>query len=465
MASLPAVLLNIVLYRGPGAFRSLMRYGFHKEWLMEPTFISAWNLITEHIAEHGQVPSASYIDKRFSHFPFLPADQIENETPTAVAALLKSDYLQASQDNMIAQAMKLNSVDPMEALDYLQEQISNFRQMTTVSRSMSLAESVADIKERYEMAKKGMSKGIDFPWDTVNDETLGMHPEDFIVIYGMKKHMKTFVALYIATWAYFRCAARVLIITRELSIPMMMQRVAAFIAGIDYGGWRHGRLSKEDEEKAFGILDMLSTMERDSTLIRPANHHLGPSLRVADVVAGKYANSRDNVAALVEEFQPDIVLDDGLYLSDEADSDGTPMDWRVLTKLSQNSKRFAKAHKIVYLATTQASEKGKFAFSQAFGQDCDLSMHATLMPENLKRKLPNYIVLNFNEARECRLSALPIVADPCEDFSEMTLDQMIEFGVDKNIIGGIKAGEIDSIDYEDDEVIKKPKRPKKKWKK
>jgi replicative DNA helicase len=86
------------------------------------------------------------------------------------------------------------------------------------------------------------------------------------------------------------------------------------------------------------------------------------------------------IAAKVEQYNPSVVVIDGLYLmhDDNGEPDGSP---QALTNISRAVKRLARSRKLSIFATTQVLEskmtkKGgvtllSFGYTSAFGQDAD----------------------------------------------------------------------------------------------
>jgi hypothetical protein len=96
--------------------------------------------------------------------------------------------------------------------------------------------------------------------------------------------------------------------------------------------------------------------------------------------------------ALILEHKPDVTIVDAVYLmADDENNRGS--DWKILKGISNSIKQITINRNTRILCTTQLKRTGKemefspedVAYTDAFGQDCDLLMAAYKVPTNPKR--------------------------------------------------------------------------------
>ena len=442
MSSLPVRLLNTLIYKGPPAFRSLIRKGIRSEWFQDPEIRRAWALICDHFTVHHTLPSPVYIQERMPHFPLMEYVDISLENPTALLDLIREEYLQAQMYDVMEKGLALNESRPGDAAQYVRDQMQRLTSLVSPADTIDLSSSVDDIITEYETATVASSLGLEYPWPQLHHETLGMHPEQLLILFGRPKSMKTFMALHIAVHAYLVSGARVLIISREMSKEMMRKRIVALMAKVAYGPWRKGALSEWDREAVYSMLYGLTHIEAE--MRSPFHTDMHPGIRIASGHSKEY-RGLDLVAALVDEYMPDLVVDDGFYLASSGmDSRGGPMDWRVITSLTQRAKSIASLNKIVYLATTQANRAAAkddnikalhvFSYADSFAQDCDLALRVMKVEENKRLGRPGYLLIGLPGYREGTMDAIAIHAVPCTDFSEIRATEMAEYGIDEELV-------------------------------
>lgn len=440
MASLAAKLLNIVLNEGPKAYREVLRHGFRPEWIRDPELKRVWSHISLVMAQYRETPSPDEVDRKFTHFMILPESELkENLLP--LTDEIRQLFVQGQLAELLDKAGAKNQARPDEAVRMMSEGISQLSSLVSQLETFDIAPCVDDIKQEYRMASTDKGLGLRWPWPTLQDETGGMYPDNFILFFGRPKNMKTFIALYVAVTAYLISGARVLIISREMNPIQIRKRVVAMICRVAYGPWRKGLLSEDDRVHVFNILDGLLDYENDESSY--GHRDLGPAIRIASGHSKQYSGF-DLVDALADDFYPDIIIDDGFYLAaHHISSKQGPMDWRVLTHLSQSAKAYASRNHIVYLATSQANREAEkaghkannvIAYTDALMQDCDLVVRVIKMDPDAKKGRPRHIILGLPGLREGEVESMVIYAEPCSNFEEMSLGTMRTLHIDQKYV-------------------------------
>ena len=447
MASLAAKLLNIVLNGGPKAYREVIRHGFRPEWLREGELERVWKHISLGMAQYRETPSPDEIARKFTHFPILPEEEL-NEHLLPLIDEIRQLFVQGRLADVLEKAMEENKQHPDEAIRQLNQEVGKLTSLVTQLETFDVVQETDDIKHEYRIAGTELGQGIQWPWPTLQKETGGMYPDNFILFFGRPKNMKTFVALYVGVKAYLLSRARVLIISREMNPIQVRKRVVAMITNVAYGPWRKGELSKEERDNVFSILENMMDFEND--VCSWGHSDLGPAIRIASGHSKQYSGF-DLVDALADDFYPDIIIDDGFYLAAHSmQSNQGPMDWRILTHLSQAAKTYASQNHLVYIATSQANRDAEkashkardvIAYTDALMQDCDLVIRVIKMDRDAKKGRPRHIILGLPGLREGEVESVIIHADPCTNFSEMDLSSMRQLRIDKQYIEEAEARE------------------------
>lgn len=159
---------------------------------------------------------------------------------------------------------------------------------------------------------------------------------------------------------------RVLFFTTEMSEEQIEDRLEAMlvkrITGIDfnYGKFKSGTLSKEQEDAYFQFLD--------------EKQYLEP-------IIIETATGVSNVSAKIEQYKPHIVFVDGAYLME--DDRGAKDDWLRVAHITRDLKALAKQKKLPIVINSQADsttskktgpELENIGFSKAIGHDSDVVM-------------------------------------------------------------------------------------------
>lgn len=147
---------------------------------------AVFNQITDHYVKHGKAPGRDLIETYFPSFRFI-------KSATPAAGLI--DELRERQIHVDLAAfleelrIALDGRQPSEVYD---EYINRFAEIGQASAQASavhtLSSSMMSIWSGYEEAKNAQGiTGIPWPWPTMNDATMGIHPEEYIVITARPK--------------------------------------------------------------------------------------------------------------------------------------------------------------------------------------------------------------------------------------------------------------------------------------
>lgn len=375
---------------------------------------------------NGLVPSREMVKYRFpSFYPFTASDPVPILAQQLRAEKVRTEMLLLSQE-----IQEVASRNPFEAMAILRNKSSAISALSEAGEDLSVANAFQMLQSEYNLVQDtGGLLGIPFPttWGPLNEETQGMQPGQFIVFYGRPKSMKTWIATWLAVWAYISCRRRVLYYTREMSPRLMMKRIAASIARVDYQAFKNGKLQPDLKQHTFNILRELM----DDEISAGAISNNQPYLKiVTDRSASRGGGAGGGVGWLqskIRELKPDIVFVDGMYLMKDDRSNSRSVDWKNITHISQDLKLTAQDFDIPVIGVTQANRaadksKGEdlteLAYADALGQDADavfrISRHVKI-DENTKQKRTE-LMMTAPGLREGVFDGIVLEARPAVDF-------------------------------------------------
>lgn len=373
----------------------------------------------------GQVPSREMVRYRFpSFYPFASQDSV-----AVLAQQLRQEKIKTESLLLAQEIAEIAERNPYEALALLRNKSSSISALSEAGEDLSLASSYQMLLRQYERVQdNGGILGIPYPleWGPLNEETQGMQGGQFIVLFGRPKSMKTWIATWLAVWAYKNCRKRVLYYTREMTPKLMMQRIAASVARVDYKAFKNGKLQPELKARTFAILQELM---QDETTVGAMNGHQ-PYLKVISDKSASHGGGGGGVGWLqskIRDFQPDIVFVDGMYLMKDDRTKSRSVDWKNITHISQDLKITAQDFDIPVVGITQANRaadksKGEdlteLSYADALGQDADAVFRVSRVvkvDENTKQKTTE-LVLKAPGLREGEFDGIVLEAKPAIDF-------------------------------------------------
>lgn len=366
------------------------------------------------------VPDWDTLQRRFpaSEFPS-PSKRMSLK---GLCTEVREDFLRRKLTLLQEELPDLIDRDPQEAIDRLNKDVKTLQVTTAVTDDITLAGSIEEVRREYEMAKNAEGYlGIPYPigWGRhdnrgrpkitqktgrqdhpLNEQTRGMQAGELIIVYGRPKSMKTWLLVDMMVECYLHQHCRCLCFSKEMSPGQIRTRVVARILGVDYLSFRNGQLSEEQERDFFELADKL---ESDEQQLKKSGY--SNSLLITSGFGGKTEQEIASFRSKIDEFEPDIVFLDAAYRMQTEEK-----DWvRDMISVVRGLKKAAQQYKVPVVVTTQANRKGEesrggslaeLAYSDAFGQECDLAMRIIKMEkENEVVKLACIIA----GAREIRL--------------------------------------------------------------
>ena len=398
-------------------FFTVQKARITEEFFLEALCRQVFCFIRDHFTSrytYGSVPSWEIVLQRFPAFQRV----YNNDTVSTLCEQLHTSKLSIQIKSLAEQLWEIAEQNPREALSLVRASSSQLSGMHERSNDLLMSDAYEVLKQEYDLVASGHGLlGIPWPWDVLNDETQGLQPGQFIVLYGRPKNMKTWVGLAIASHAYLHAHQRVLVISMEMSSTDIQRRAASVCAKVDYQKWRKAQLQPYDRDRLFTWLQFLKQGER--TVTNAGGNH--PEF----LAMSGMGEGIGLVQAKIFEFRPTLVVVDGLYRLRNDRNKTRSIDWKDVTAVVQDLNETAKTLNIPIIGITQANRSAakaspkeadvaELAFADALGQECDMAIRVK------KEKDPQThepeVIMSFPAAREYEVENIVIHGIPGVNF-------------------------------------------------
>jgi len=272
------------------------------------------------------------------------------------------------------------------------------------------------MRELAERLEKGRAvpKGLPFPWDSLTTASLGLMGSEVSIIYGRPGTMKTWALLsIIAHLMKERTDLNLMLVSCELPLNIICQRLASLIAGVPYERVRQDNMNDDQRSALLQVMELISMGGAGEY----ANLHLvGP-----DSIKGSEVQRKVDLA------KPDALFIDSAYL--EMDPKIDPEDRKSLTKGIKLLQQMSREHKIPVVATLHASRKKSEQSSGGGGGDDLYGSDVVSQRADILYRTHIYIddddstklLIHVAKSREFPLGGLLINPPPFGDYRELML--------------------------------------------
>lgn len=316
----------------------------------------AFDFIELHHSAYGTVPNEDTFLSKFPHYTLV-------ESPEPIAFYCTELRTKRKHNTLVSGIEEASDciaeLDTESAHKILTRTIMNVENEIHKSDRKAVNQNA---RERYEAMLKRRSEGgiqgIPTGINAIDKVLRGSKGGELHAIVGYTGTGKSWHLVIEAVHAARDYGVRVLIGTTEMSVDMMIQRVDAVWNGLGYTRFLNGTLNPAEEQR---FLDYVDRVEDDefSTLI------------VEQLTGGV-----SQLAAKIEQHQPDIVFVDGAYLLEDDFSNGKEDDWKSTVRIFRDLHKLALAKKIPVKATTQSKERkislDTLSFARALANECDV---------------------------------------------------------------------------------------------
>lgn len=359
----------------------------------------------------GAVPTPAQLAQKMSGF-VPPVDSYPNHPLGAVCTEMRCARVRVESAQFLTEYLEksksLNATDLQRELGLVLQRTQGLLALgTSANTDTDFTQGLEALRKRMEQQQAGLITSVaEFPWSPVQDITMGIQPDDFIVFYGRPKQMKTWLLIALLA-SCFEQEKKVLIYTKEMSKENIFARMAACLLHFRYDDIRLGQLTQEQWQSYYALMTL-------------TKHPIkGELLRV---LSAKDAHGGDTVSWLagkIDRYKPDVAFVDGMYLmADEQSRKGAADHTRVMN-VSRALRQIPLSTGVPIVATIQANRKAaghnnanldEIAYSDAVSQD------ATIAARVIKDTGTPTLSVVIGGSREFQLDGFRINAIPAVDF-------------------------------------------------
>jgi hypothetical protein len=354
---------------------------FAGEW--EPIY--QWLL--EYNSKHGAVPT-----ERAFHTAYGDVEIVD--TASESFSGLFEELLDAYRSRTIIDAVSaamgpLDKNDIGNAMSILSSGLQAASTETARLRDFNIVEGWEEQLQMYREMRDNPNalRGIPTGFTGLDRVTYGLRPQQFIVMVGEPKRGKSLFELIMAN-ACHRHGLVPLFISFEMSVAEQRSRFYSLNAKIPYERILSGQMSEAEFMRLEKSMRMRKNMQPFMMLEDSS------SLTTISAIAGK-----------IQEYQPDAVFIDGMYLMDDENGEpkGSP---QALTNITRGVKRLAQKFDIPIVGTSQvlswklnnkrtrAITADSIGYTSSFVQDADLVLGVERNPD-----LDDQAIIRVVEAR------------------------------------------------------------------
>lgn len=295
-----------------------------------------WETIISHYEIHSEVPSIDYFREICPGFKFSkPKDSF-----SALLAEAKTQYLGQSLQEGLVHLSNANSSDPWVARDMLvslSEKILTGHQLdnTLIKVGSQWEDTETEIKQ---LQDGGGVIGMPWPWNYLNEKSLGLRDEELFYIYGREATGKTFFNLWLALY-YWQKGYKVLFFTRESGHSQLKWRIFALVM----------RMSMHDVMKGNFTNEQLDRLKKFHSEVESSGRWF----------CSENTDGITGFKSVAEQINPDIIIHDYFKaMADDAMADKANNQHVYVARCVDQIKDYAMKRKIPIVITGHANRKG-----------------------------------------------------------------------------------------------------------
>jgi replicative DNA helicase len=345
--------------------------------LFEGESRAIWVWCLEFLLDHGASPGDQAISQKFPSFKAVSSPEplsfyMEQLRKKHIYNLIKA----ASIDSV---AFLNKGGDPIEALDIYKEMLYASEDVAQHNPDYDWVSNASSRVDSYQNIKRcGGVDGIETPFDTLNNATMGFHGGELIMVVARHSVGKTW-AICILSRHMWKNGDIPLIFSKEMVAVQMARRLDALHCKVDYDGLRTGRLEPLAELEWQSNMAELSMEKR--------------SIPIVDEPSGGISH----LVAKIRRYRPACALVDGAYLME--DELGSESNWLRINNLCKGMKGVAKAEKIPIIISLQLTEEMKTAGYHNLEENADVSIG---LEQTEDQRLTNRMTWKLRKHREGR---------------------------------------------------------------
>jgi replicative DNA helicase len=409
-----------------GDIRTAIRRKVTEDFFFLPDNRAAFTYLLNHYHEYGTVPSVPLFVQDFPDFDL----HTTSDNVASICDHLRDLKLHRDLMKGMEEAVRHTRQDAQEGLRSVRALVASLTSQYVLTRDVDLTKATAETRAEYERVKAGHGLlGIQWPWEKMNETTLGIQNEELVFFYARPKSLKTWLMLATALHA-FKKGRKVLFITMEMPVDQIRRRAACIWSGLDYEAVRAGHLTAAEERQYFEDLEAFAEMP-SFILSGGDDHGLGVL----------------TLGAKIQEYDPDIVFVDSVYLMHDDRQAKRSSDWQSISHITQDLKSLTKRTMLPIVGSTQSNRSGErtkgstlaeLAYGDSFGQDADYVIRIIYDKKEKDNKEAIITIPGIREAPGCTFTINAMVAqDLSQKFvcnSEAEVDEILSGTDDSGVI-------------------------------
>lgn len=407
MASMELQLISRIIKRG--CLKEVLDWGITAEDFLTDEgkhyFTHMLRYIQDSDSHGGQLGSSAF-RQLYPNFELVDDDI----TPTdSLCKEVRKKRLTIDCRTIIDRVADIVDLDPIEAATQARRVADTIIELGFSKKTdVKFGDSLDRTLLKYEQLAAGIDlSAARWPWEPLQEETMGVQRDDYIVYYGRPKSMKSWVLAYHAAHS-FDDGKKPLIYTKEMHPDNIFMRIAACMAKLPYREFRQAKLTNEELARVTDLREMLKEMAARDMIC----------LSGRDAPGGK--DTVEWLHAKIEKHKPDIVFIDGIYLMTDSAGGPRQKDHERVRNISRGLRQMVLSTGIPLVSTIQANRQAaknsesnldEVAFSDSIGQD------GTVIMRVINEKTTPTIALVIGGSREFSLHGLRIHGVPATNFA------------------------------------------------
>jgi len=289
--------------------------------LSENVFIEdekeVYHVIKNYIKKYGELPSLPTLAELLDEDTLLiPDSPIELLLERCIERKFKEDLFQASQE--IETALHKHNVQ--KALDIMKNIVDYYRSIQKTDDGVYTFDELIDVFLGYvreRRTKIGQTFGIPTGWKSLDEACDGYQPGDLDLILARPKRGKSMMMVYSA-YAAAKAGYKAMLISMEMGLMQQAKRITALANKLKFEAIKKGEIS------TFAERSLEELKQSPVPLI---------------YVDGKFQHGFDDIFALIDNHEPDLVFIDGGYLIKVQSK--YKSKWEVASEIAQELKLMA----------------------------------------------------------------------------------------------------------------------------
>lgn len=258
------------------------------------TDASLYALVDEHLRKYGKLPDRSTLEVAWG--TKLPSIK---EPPKFYMDQLRPMHVRRTLQSATVEAQPLMLKDPEKGLAILEAAVYRLRTETQGLSMLDLRDA-KDFMAKHLSSKWSGDGFYSMGWPSYDKVSGGLQGGDLIVFVGKTGLGKTMAMLSRAYHLWHTLGRKILFVSMEMSLPVIMERAAAIHASIPMDYMKQGLFPNLKHDFKKQLIDRLEA----------ASKAKNPFV----FVDGNLAVDNDDLLRLCTQFDPDMVWVDGAYL-------------------------------------------------------------------------------------------------------------------------------------------------------